>query len=136
MECCLSSYHGWLHCDVSGVWYLATAILGWRPLMAGHMVALWRALFRLWWLPSRVVWATVGVAVSSSDMPSLSEGQRPNQDLAIKHRGATLEDLMVAWVSCQAKAPCLGTAIDDTHGCRALLEDVFVLLLSVSGLQV
>ena len=104
MECCLSSYHGWLHCDVSGVWYLASGILGWRPLMAGRMVALWRALFRLWWLPSRVVWAMVGVAVSSSDMPSLSKRQRPNQDLGIEHRGATLEDLMVARVGCRAKA--------------------------------
>ena len=43
--------------------------------------------------------------------------------------------LMVASVSCRAKAPCLGAGDDDTHGCHALLEDVVVVLLSVSGLQ-
>ena len=56
---------------------------GWQPLMAGRMVALWQALFRWWWLPSWVVGATGGVAVSSSDVPSLSEGRRPNPDLEV-----------------------------------------------------
>ena len=104
-------------------------------VMAVRMVALRRASLRWWWLPSRVVWATIGVAVISSDVPSLSEGQRPNQDHGIEHRGATLEDLMVARVSCRAKAPCFGTSDDDICGCSYLLEDVVVVLLSmlVSG---
>jgi hypothetical protein len=33
------------------------------------------------------------------------------------------------------QAPCLGADDSDTQGCRALLEDVVVVLLSVSGLR-
>lgn len=43
---------------------------------------------------------------------------------------------MGAWVSCQEKARCHGTNDGDTRGCRALLEDVVLVLLLVPGLWV
>lgn len=39
-------------------------------------------------------------------------------------------------MNCRAKAPCFGADVGDTRGCHDLLEDVAVVLFSVSGLQV
>jgi hypothetical protein len=66
----------------------------------------------------------------------LRQWRRPDLELGIWTRHASLEDLMVAWGSYRAKALRLVADDGDARGRRYLLEDVVVVLLSMPGFRV